>query len=379
MGAILAALPDEPDEGDRKKPARAVTPAPIDDELRSLAAEASSAHARINIPLNLDNWKTLPEETQRELRWFHQYILDNNIGWKEAEAAIDYEKSTIYRVLKGIYDGSWPKIIAAIRQYRKQAVTLNLEFKENSISKMIFTALSYARNNNSITVIEGESRLGKTVAGKEWAARNNHGQSVFVTAPVVGGIAALVRAIAKRVGVNQNKGVNDTADAVYRAFDENRILIVDEAHRLLPNDQRVNNPQKIEFLRDLHDQTGCALALLVTARFNAALQKGTYQYEQLVGRVGLAVTLLKPKKPGLPVMIPVADIEPIVKQFIKRPGAVLLDTLEGIANRPGRLGIMVETLKAASRIAAVDKEELDETHVRKAIAMRSQMSGGTES
>ncbi len=39
---------------------------------------------------------------------------------------------------------------------------------------------------------------------------------------------------------------------------------------------------------------------------------------------------------------------------------------------------MVETLKAASRIAMVDKQELDETHVRKAIAMRAQMSGGEE-
>jgi DNA transposition AAA+ family ATPase len=357
--------------GLKTEPARAVTPAPIEDpELRSLQAEASSAHARINIPLNLDNWKALPEEVQVELRWFHQYILDNRIGWTEAEGAVGYEKSTIFRVLKGTYTGNWAKVIGAVRQFRKQAVTRNLEFAENSISRLIFAALNYARNNNSIAVIEAESRTGKTTDAKEWASRNNHGQSVFVTAPVVGGIAALVRTIATRVGVNKNRGVNDTAEAVYRAFDRNRILIVDEAHRALPNNQVTTNPQKIEFLRDLHDQTGCALALLVTARFNAALKKGAYQYEQLVGRIGMAVRI----KPT----IKREDIVPIVKQFIKRPGATLLDTLEAIANRPGRLGIMVETLKAASRIAAVDKEELDEKHVRKAIAMRAQMSGGEE-
>ncbi len=196
-------------------PPRALTPATADDaEMRSLQAEASSAHARINIPLNLDNWKALPDEVQAELRWFHQYLLDNRMGWIEAEGAIDYEKSTIFGVLKGTYTGNWVKIIAAIRHYRKQAVTRNLEFAENSISTRIFAALNYARNNNSITVIETESRMGKTTATKEWAARNNHGQSVFVTAPVVGGIAALVRAIATRVGVNKNRGVNDTAEAV---------------------------------------------------------------------------------------------------------------------------------------------------------------------
>ncbi len=339
---------------------------------KSLAAEASSAHSRINIPLNLENWKALPEETRGELLWFHQWILDNKVGWDEAATTVRYDRSTIFRVLKGTYEGSWPKIVTAIRAYRKlteqRGSIQRNEFAENDLTKLIFAALNYASANNSITVIEGESRMGKTLGAKEWAARNNHGLSVFVTAPVVGGISALVRKIAERVGVNRNRGVNDVADAVYRAFDRNRILIVDEAHRLLPNDQRVVNPQKIEFLRDLHDQTGCALALLVTKRFTNALRKGAYQYEQLVGRIGMPVRL----KP----VIKRADLLPIVKQFVKTPGAPFLDEMERIANSPGRLGIMVETLKVASRIAHKAGADLEEAHVRKAIALRAEMSGG---
>jgi DNA transposition AAA+ family ATPase len=341
---------------------------PID---RSLAAEASSAHSRINIPFNLDNWKELSAEIQSELMWFHQWILDNDIGWKEAQEAVGYDSSTIFKVLKGVYEGSWANVIKRVKSFRRleeqRSRIQKNDFAENSVSRVIWSALDYALANNSITVIEGESRMGKTIAAEEWAARNNHGRSVFVTAPVIGGAAALVRRIAQRCGISHNRGVQDISDAVYRAFNKNRILIIDEAHRALPNDLRQVNPQKIEFLRDLRDQTKCGLALLVTHRWSYHLKKGAYQYEQLVGRIGMPV-VLQPK-------IKRADLLPIVRQFVKAPGSELLERLEEMANAPGRLGIVVETLKVASRIASVDKEPLSELHVAKAIAIRTQHSG----
>jgi hypothetical protein len=342
--------------------------APID---RSVVAEASSAHSRINITLNLDNWKHLPEEIRSELLWFHQYLLDHNIGYNDAERAIGYDKSTIYRVLKGIYDGKYENVVKAIQKYRWQQnrSSQHTEFVENSISKLVFAGLDYALANNSITMIIGESRMGKSVGAKEWAARNNHGRAVFVTAPVVGGVGALVRQIAGRCGVNKNKSVNDIVESLYRAFDGRRILIVDEAHRLMPTKMTVVNPVNIELLRDLHDQTGCALALMATARFTNHIKKGIYQYEQLVGRIGMPILLPKEIKR--------ADILPIVKQFVKAPCATLLDKLQTIANKPGRLGIMVETLKVAQRIAVKAGETLSETHLDKAIAIRTQHSGGT--
>jgi DNA transposition AAA+ family ATPase len=339
---------------------------------RALQAEASSAHSRINIPLNLENWKALPDDDQGELLWFHQWILDNDIGWAEAESTINYDQSTIFRVLKGIYTGNWPNIIKSIRSFRKletqRGAIQKSEFAENSITRIIFSALDYALANSSITVIEGDSRSGKTIAAQNWAARNNHGRAVFMTVPVIGGVSALVRKLAERCGISRNRAVNDIVDSLYRAFNKNRILIVDEAHRALPNDIRVVNPQKIEFLRDLHDQTGCAVALLVTARWSLHLKKGAYQYEQLVGRIGMPVRLRQKIKRN--------DILPIVRQFIKAPSDSLLGDLEAIANKPGRLGIMTETLKAASRIASVDQETLGGKHVLAAIAIRTQHAGG---
>lgn len=339
---------------------------------QSLQAEAASAHARINIPLNLSNWKARPPAEQEELLWLHQHLLDENLSWDDACKAIGYDRSTLFRLLKGTYEAeSWAKPIASIRSYRRlieqRATITHQEFAENSISRLIFAGLDYALANKSVTTITGESRMGKSVAIQAWCLANNHGRSVRVVAPPVGGIKMLMRQIAGKVGANKNQSIIQLSDALHRSFNGNRILIVDEAHRLMPNDSRTINPVNLELLRDLHDQTGCALALVATARFSERLRTGAYQFEQLIGRIGMPIRL--------PAKIRRSDALPIARQFIAAPDTELLDRLVAIANRPGRLGIMVETLKVASRMAAKAKEEMDESHVLLAIDFRAKMTG----
>lgn len=346
--------------------------APDNDEMKTLAAEASSAHARVNVPLNLTVWRDRPEAEQELLTWFHQHILDEGLNWKDATEAIGYDRSTVFRLLKGTYGaGSWDKPLQAIESYRKIALNrgtiTRAEFSPNGISRMVFAGLDYAMANNSITTIIGESRQGKTVAAKAWAAENNHGRSVFVTAPPVGGTKMLMRVIAGRVGQNKNQSIVQLAEAIHRAFNRNRILIVDEAHRLLPSDSRTVNPAGLELLRDLHDQTGCALAMIATARFSDRIKTGTYQFEQLIGRIGMPIRL--PKTVGK------KDVLPILTQYIAEPPAGLVDVLVEIANAPGRLGIVTETLKVASRMASKAKQPLAESHILRAVQVRKEMSG----
>jgi len=338
----------------------------------SAQAEASSAHARINIPLNVENWKALEAETQAELMWFHQHCLDDGLSHKEAAQALDYDQSTVFRVLKGTYDGNWRNILAAIRSYRRihaERLTIQKnEFVENSITRMICQGLDYAHVNNSITLIVGESRMGKTASARFWRDKNNHGRSAYVIAPAYGGTKALLSEIAGCVGVNKNVSIVQMHQAVLRAFNKNRILIVDEAHRLLPNDRRVN-PVNLEIIRDIHDRTGAAVALLATQRFSTELNKSEYMFEQLLGRIGLPVRLPRKVKAG--------DIEPILRQYVPRPSARLIETALLVSNELGRLGILVETLKVASRIAAKDKDKVREEHFFKALAVRKQMMGET--
>jgi DNA transposition AAA+ family ATPase len=334
----------------------------------SVQAEASSAHARINIPLNLENWRTLDQDLQERLLWFHQHCLDEKLNLDQAAEAVGYDRSTVFRILKGTYEGSWKNISRAIDSYRRLASDRGTiqqnEFAETRLTRKIFDALDYALANNSITLIIGDSRRGKSVTAKQWAKENNHGRSVFVTCPPYGGTKMLLRSIAAQVGINQNLPVPQMLTSIYRAFNRNRILIVDEAHRLLPGDRRTN-PVNLEILRDIRDTTECALALIATERFNTELRNSSYMFEQLLGRIGLPIRL--PKKLTEP------EVLPIVSQYLKKPSRDLTAIFLRMANELGSLGLIVETLKIASRSASKQKTALNEQHVLEALKLRADL------
>lgn len=337
---------------------------------KSVAAQASSAHSRINVPLNLGNWRDLPAETAAELTWFHQHALEEGLNWKQCTDALGYSQTTVFRALKGTYEGAWENVIEAIQSYRKiiaeRIAIKHAAFRETRITKLVTGGLSYAMANNSMTLIVGESRQGKTAAGKYWRDQNNHGRTAFVTAPAYGAARAMLKEIASVLGINRNTGLTNMHEAILRAFNENRMLIVDEAHRLLPRDRR-SEPVLLEILRDIHDRTGCGLGLLTTARFNEGIKNSSYMYEQVLGRIGMPVQL--------PREFEWDDIDPIVAQYLENVPADLRSELLKIANSPGRLGILCETLKFASRISSKSGVTLKADTVRTAISTRNQMQG----
>jgi DNA transposition AAA+ family ATPase len=336
------------------------------------AAAASSAHSRVNMPLNLENWRHLDSDVQGSLLWFHQHVLDEKLDWTQAADALGYDKSTVFRVLKGTYEGSLTNIIKAIASYKRIASERSgiqrVGFAENSIAKLIWAGLDYAVANNSITLIVGESGQGKTVSCEAWRDRNNHGRSVLVEIPPIGGTRAILRVLCEAVGINRNQSQEQMLEALVRAFNPNRILILDEARRLLPADIRPDsNPVKLEIIRYIHDRTKCAVALIATQRFDDTLKKLSYQYEQVLGRIGQPVRLFR--------KIDEKDFLPILSQYYARPSDRLVAQVREIVNEQGRLRVMGELLKVATRIASKGSAKLSEEHFFKALALRRQMMG----
>jgi DNA transposition AAA+ family ATPase len=337
---------------------------------RGESALASSAHSRINIPFNLNSWRDLHPEIAEELAWFHQHSLEENLDWKQVCNALNYSQTVIFRVLKGTYEGSWDKVVESIKSYRRiiteRVAIKHADFRETRITRLVTGGLTYALANNSITKITGESRQGKTVAAKWWRDQNNHGRTAYITAPAIGGAKPLLKELAMVLGINKANSTTNMHDAILRAFNSNRMLIVDEAHRLLPKDRRTD-PTLLEILRDIHDRTGCGLGLLTTRRFDEGIAKSDYMYEQVLGRIGMPVQL--------PREFEWDDIDPIVSQYMTSTPADLKKELIKIANSPGRLGIVCETLKFASRIASKKECKLTADVVKESIAVRHQMMG----
>jgi DNA transposition AAA+ family ATPase len=304
------------------------------------ASAGESKDHRINIPLNLANWKHLPESVRELLLWFHQFVIDHSLSFKDAGTAIGYDNSVVWRVLKGEYNGNYENVCSAISKFRQREerpLTLKkYQFAENSITQLIWNGLSYALNNQVIVLLIGESGLGKSVATQHWKQRNNHGKSVLIRAPFYGGTKALLREIGKAVGANLSLNCYDLHQAVLNGFNSTRILVVDEAHQLLPGSDS-SKAVSLEILRDIHDRTGCGLALIATARLREELKKGKYLFEQLVGRSRPII---------LPRNIKPADVEAIARQWIKRPSETALNLCVALAEKPGRLRNLTDTLKS---------------------------------
>jgi len=356
-------------------PPAPVTP-PVQEIDASEAAKVAQSQSRLGIALNLNAWRGLVREGKLtsddvdELTWLHQFATESGLSRADIGKVLDYDQTVVFRVLSGTYEGSWKNIIAAIKSHRtliQRERSKASEFRPNPVSVLVHGALDYALANGSITLIVGESRSGKTVATTSWRDAHNHGRSVYVVAPAICSRANFMRRLCGVLGVNKSNNVYCQEEAIMRAFSPARILIVDEAHRLVEG--RVANQTILELLRDIHDQTGCGLALIATARFSEAVNRTQYMYEQFEGRIGMPVRI--PRELSEQVVLP------IVKQYIEAPSRKVMDEAVAIANRPGRLGILVETLKFAQRIARQAKSKVTEEHFFSAIATRRKMMGET--
>lgn len=342
---------------------------------KSTRAKASSAHSRINIPLDLNSWRDVPEDQQQVLLWFHQHLLDENITWEQTDTLLvkknggHYNRNTIFKVLKGMHEASLDNFIEAVCSYRdtvkKRAGVKHATFIENDVSKIMFAAFDYAFANNRMQLVIGAAGMGKTTALKEWAHRNNSGRSVYVDCPPFGGNKGFLRAIARKVGVSQNLATPDMLAAVVRAFSPNRILLLDNMHRVVPSDPR-SKAVAFDLLQYIFENSGCAIGITATSRIESIMQTTGYIYDQFGGRVGDPIYLHE--------RVQDKAFIPIVEQFLPNPSDQLINALRPIANGAGRLHKLSEHLELAARIAKKKKERLTERHILMAIKTRTDLS-----
>ena len=228
------------------------------------------------------------EEDIALLEWFWGYafhVLGGDQG--RAGEALGYDTTTVYRVLKGTYQGSMGNVLEAMRKLRTRSDGQVPEMVETPVTRKIEEALNYARDFNALVVLRAPTGRGKTYVSQDWSRRNNHGKSPYVRCTAGMTASMLLRMVAKSMGVGaQNKNNTELASRIMSCLDRRHTLIVDEAGHLIPRGGR-RSTIAIDTLRDLHDYCSCGLVLIITNVYWNEMANGNLRdfFEQFLGRV----------------------------------------------------------------------------------------------
>jgi hypothetical protein len=326
---------------------------------------AASGRDCINVPQNvmLAGINKYSQRDQDDLLWLIGYVRSERVGSRAAmNELLGCDYTTTYRVLTGTYPASIARFMENVRRIREQAEKPGSEFIETIVTKKVFRTLDIARKNHSIVYIAGPPRRGKTTALKEWQRLNNHGRSIYIDCPALGGTKALLAELAKKAGIDTQRKMWDIAERLQSSFDWRHTIIVDEVHRLRPT--KGVDVKSLEFLRRLHDVSGCGLALTSTIWFWREMETGglSMYLEQILGRI--EEPLIIPDK------VSHGEAGDICRAFNPEPSIELVSLAYDIANGKGKLGVLFFMLQDAIKIAKAKREPLSENHLAAAQASR---------
>ena len=233
------------------------------------------------------------QEEQELVTWLWGYY--NTEGRKSADLCRElggYEWETQVRPT---FSGNVPascrsEIFDAVKSLKKR-VQRRKPLIRTIVAERIIQALDYALENSAMIYVSGPTGRGKTYASEWWASQNNHGRTVYARVPSDCTRRALVNMLCSLRGVAHSGSCADCEANLRATLTPRNLLIIDEAGHLLSKSGKPGGA--IELMRDLHDMTGCAVALIFTDVYLREIKNGRNRdyFEQFLGRLEFPVEI----------------------------------------------------------------------------------------
>jgi len=240
------------------------------------------------------------EEIRRTVERFAAWMQSHGVTQAEASRLCGVSGSTLSQTLGGKYRGNVGRVAASMaramdRATRREKAPKKPRFAMTSIAEEVFAALETAHTEGVISLVQGESGLGKTEAARRYA--QGEPETVVITVRPVrthdrrAGVRAILLDVARAIGCAQHFGYSSTSgdvlDVLGKALrDTGRLIIVDEADYC--------SEGQLQALRMLHDESLCGIALLATPAMLEHLRarrSGTLQ--QVLNRIAYVVNLAR--------------------------------------------------------------------------------------
>lgn len=305
--------------------------------------------------------KTFTDEEQADLRAKVNAILAAE-GKTKTDLAneSDIAYGTFTGWLGGSYAGNNDKVAGKIviwlnsrAEKIRTAVSVRRapDYVETKSTSHFMEVLRFAHVMPDISVIVGGAGIGKSTAARRY--RDTTPNVVMATMhPSASSVYPMLGAIAAAAGV-QEKVQTRLFDAIGKQLKgRDVLLIVDEAQHL--------DTKALDQLRSFHDLYSIGVALLGNETVLGRILAGGdgANFAQLFSRVGFKITQKGAKADDICKLLAAWNITE--KEQLK--------FLKAIAQKPGALRVMTNTLKAASIMAANDPDGLTLDHIKTAYA-----------
>lgn len=328
----------------------------------------------------------LPEKQKQLIRWLHDYCRRLKWKWADAAAQTGLSRNLLYKVWTDAYrydkkhakagqriplDSTCRKIAEFRKQHAQDYLELNPDFVETRVFTRIENLCKRAYRRKQMGFIYGSSQVGKTTALKEYARRNNGGQTVYVEMPPSSGVQLMCKEIARGLHVSPNTSYDKLVYNIRAALDGSRQLLIDEIHRVFTTYQKTSVMRCLDVFRWLFDQTGCSIILCGTDVFRDQIQAGEFfQYLQQLKRRGASYELQLPTAP------PLEDLYDLAAAFgLREPTGDAAQVVKHIANQDG-FGVFKMRLLDAKDLADKKKERLAWTHFTRAYQITERQRKG---
>lgn len=233
--------------------------------------------------------RDLPDDQRAAIRWFDGYARARNLGPDELAALLkkdddgkeSYSYSSIYAVMTGRRQEqgfSVAPVVAAIVRLRKQVEgqsrVTESGFVETRLSKAITARCQRALKRQKILFIFGDSQIGKTESLVHYQRTHNHGETIYVSAPIPASLMNFLEQLALSLGIPSQQRQADLRRRIIDSFDSKMLLIVDEAHEFLNSGK--SGIAALAFLRELYNRAKCGIVIAMTNEGRKELLTGSY-------------------------------------------------------------------------------------------------------
>ncbi len=173
---------------------------------------------------------------------------------------------------------------AAEKAKREAPPAREWPFVETSVSRRFFEAARLCISQNDLSVLFGESGIGKTESCREFV--NLQGDAVFLECLPFMSASYLFAKLAGAFELAEHMHLRSCFDGIVsRLKTAQRLIIIDEAEHV--------SYRGLEMLRRLHDFTRCGMVLVGSPALLSNLRgkDGGGEFRQLFNRVGMAFRL----------------------------------------------------------------------------------------